>query len=120
MDADSKLLTEFLSYLQADAARLAHEVSSLGQTQATSMNPSKYMHPFCDACDAINLTQRIAYISRLKTHSLPLKLLVENEIYRLSVWLNPVSDPKRGVDHPSNLERSMTDVSCFQRSSETG
>lgn len=89
MDADSKLLTEFLSYLQADAARLAHEVSSLGQTQATSMNPT--------------------YISRLKTHSLPLKLLVENEIYRLSVWLNPVSDPKRGVDHPSNLERSMTD-----------
>lgn len=41
MDADSKLLTEFLSLLQADTARLAHEVSSLGHAQATSMNSSK-------------------------------------------------------------------------------
>ena len=40
MDADSKLLTEFLSLLQADTARLAHEVSSLGHAQATSLNPS--------------------------------------------------------------------------------
>ena len=41
MDADSKLLTEFLSLLQADTARLAHEVSSLGHAQAASMNPSQ-------------------------------------------------------------------------------
>jgi hypothetical protein len=41
MDADSKLLTEFLSVLQADNARLAHEVSSLGHAQATSMNSSR-------------------------------------------------------------------------------
>ena len=40
MDADSKLLTEFLSLLQADTARLAHEVSSLGHAQATSLNSS--------------------------------------------------------------------------------
>lgn len=40
MDADSKLLKEFLSVLQADTARLAHEVSSLGHAQATSMNSS--------------------------------------------------------------------------------
>ncbi len=53
MDADSKLLTEFLSYLQADTARLALEVSSLGQTQATSMNSSKCIYPFRDVCDVI-------------------------------------------------------------------
>ncbi|KAH9071165.1 hypothetical protein EDB83DRAFT_2366879 [Lactarius deliciosus] len=89
MDADSKLLIEFLSYLQADTARLAHAVSSLGQTQATLMNPT--------------------YVSRLKAHSIPLKLLVENEVYRLTVWSNPVNDLKRGGDHPSYLERSMTE-----------
>jgi hypothetical protein len=57
MDADSKLLAEFLSYLQADTARLAHEVSSLGQTQATSMNASKYIYPFRDTCNVINMAQ---------------------------------------------------------------
>ncbi|KAI0256980.1 atypical/PIKK/PI4K protein kinase [Lactifluus subvellereus] len=91
MDADSKLLTEFLSILQVDAARLAHDVSSLGQAQATSMNA--------------------AYVSRLKSHSVPLKLLVENELCRLSVWANPVNDVKRGADYSTNLERSMTDES---------
>ncbi|KAH9981001.1 hypothetical protein BGW80DRAFT_1501409 [Lactifluus volemus] len=89
VDADSKLLTEFLSVLQADTARFALEVSSLGQAQATSMNS--------------------AYVSRLKSHSVPLKLLVENELYRLSVWANPVNDLRRGLDYPTNLERSMTD-----------
>ncbi|KAI9508312.1 hypothetical protein F5148DRAFT_1275830 [Russula earlei] len=89
MDADSKLLSEFLSFLQTDTARLAHEVSSLGNAQAISMNST--------------------YVSRIKTHSVPLKLLVENELYRLSVWANPVSDAKRGVDYSTNLERSMTD-----------
>ncbi|KAI0275884.1 atypical/PIKK/PI4K protein kinase [Russula aff. rugulosa BPL654] len=90
MDADSKLLTEFLTVLQKDTARLAHEVSSLGHMQAASLNST--------------------YVSRLKSHSVPLKLLVENELYRLSVWANPMNDSKRGVDYSTNLERNMTDI----------
>lgn len=55
----------------------------------------------------------LAYVSRLKSHSVPLKLLVENELCRLSVWTNPMNDSKRGADYPTNLERTMTDVSFF-------
>jgi hypothetical protein len=51
MDADSKLLTEFLSLLQADTARLALEVSSLGHAQATSMNSSQYSFLFAQVCN---------------------------------------------------------------------
>jgi hypothetical protein len=49
MDADSKLLSEFLSFIQTDTARLAHDVSSLGQVQATSMNQSTctFFFPTC-------------------------------------------------------------------------
>ena len=47
----------------------------------------------------------------LKNESSSLRLLVENEIIRLTVWSNPCNDPKRGVDHVSNLEKLMTDVS---------
>ena len=43
IDADSKLLTEFLSCLQADTARFALEVSSLGNAQATSMNSGRLL-----------------------------------------------------------------------------
>lgn len=114
MDADSKLLTEFLSILQLDAARLAHEVSSLGQTQATSMNSSKCTYPFSQLQSMKKRCLNSGYISRLKSHSVPLKLLVENELYRLSVWANPVNDVRRGADYSTNLERSMTDVSLFQ------
>ena len=63
MDADSKLLTEFLSYVQADSARLAHLVSSLGQTQATSMNSSKRSYPFRDTCDVMNPTLLSIYFT---------------------------------------------------------
>lgn len=55
----------------------------------------------------------LAYVSRLKSHNAPLKLLVENELYRLSVWANPMNDSKRGMDYSTNLERSITDVRFF-------
>ena len=42
--------------------------------------------------------------------SLPLRLLVENEVFRLTVWTNPVNDPKRGTDHICALEKTMLDV----------
>jgi phosphatidylinositol 4-kinase len=109
MDADSKLLKEFLSVLQADAARLAHEVSSLGHAQATSMNSSRCIS-FSEYVKGYIFS--LAYVSRLKSHNAPLKLLVENELYRLSVWANPMNDSKRGVDYLTSLERSITDV-CF-------
>lgn len=50
------------------------------------------------------------YKSFLKNHALPLRLLVENEIFRLSVWTNPSNDFKRGTDHMSTLEKTMLDV----------
>lgn len=111
MDADSKLLTEFLSVLQQDTARLAHEVSSLGHVQATSMNSSRCTFFYSRYVNGHIFI--LAYVSRLKSHSVPLKLLVENELYRLSVWANPMNDSKRGLDYSTNLERSMTDVSFF-------
>jgi phosphatidylinositol 4-kinase len=60
-----------------------------------------------------DLAFHVAYVSHIKSHSVPLKLLVENELFRLSVWSNPVTDSKRGIDYPTNLEKSLTDVSHF-------
>jgi phosphatidylinositol 4-kinase A len=114
MDTDSKLLTEFLSFLQADTARLALEVSSLGQAQATSMNSGKRTCPFSQVRSMNKCFLTSAYVSRLKSHSVPLKLLVENELYRLSVWANPANDSKRVGDYATNQERFMTDVSHSQ------
>lgn len=51
------------------------------------------------------------YIVSLKNISPALRLLVENEIVRLSVWTNPTNDPKRGTDHVANMEKTMLDVS---------
>ncbi|KAF9067556.1 hypothetical protein BDP27DRAFT_1328569 [Rhodocollybia butyracea] len=79
IDADIKVLSEFLSYLQADLIRNALVVSSL----ASSRSSSHTLH----------------YASRLRDINQPLRLLVENEILRLNVWANPTNDPKRGVDH---------------------
>ncbi len=54
---------------------------------------------------------RTDYIAILKNLSLPLKLLVENEVFRLTVWGNPVNDANRGQDHVSAVEKTMLDVS---------
>jgi phosphatidylinositol 4-kinase A len=48
--------------------------------------------------------------ARLKELNLALRLLVENEILRLTVWSNPANDPKRGLDSFSTTERAMHDV----------
>jgi hypothetical protein len=47
----------------------------------------------------------------LKSINSLLRLLVENEIYRLMVWGNPSNDPKRGIDHINGAERGMNEVS---------
>ncbi|EPQ57891.1 hypothetical protein GLOTRDRAFT_114478 [Gloeophyllum trabeum ATCC 11539] len=91
LDAEIKLLSEFLSYLQTDSLRAAHETSSL--------TPS-YTGP------------RTSYYGmRLKNLNEPLRLLVENEIFRLMVWANPCNEGKRGTDHVGLIERSLSDSS---------
>ncbi|KAI0934808.1 hypothetical protein AcW1_006214 [Taiwanofungus camphoratus] len=91
IDADIKLLSEFLSYLQADAVRGFPAISSLNPVQS----PSQKSH----------------YIGSLKNLNLPLRLLVENEIFRLTVWANPANDPKRGIDYLVSIERTMLESS---------
>ena len=48
--------------------------------------------------------------TRFKDMNQLLRLLVENEISRLSVWRNPMNDGKRGIDHTNYTERSLSDV----------
>ncbi|KAH9852668.1 atypical/PIKK/PI4K protein kinase [Lenzites betulinus] len=91
VDADIKLLSEFLSYLQADTIRGYPAISSLAPAHAPSQ-PSQY-------------------IAALKNLIPPLRLLVENEVFRLTVWINPANDPKRGADHICQLEKTMLDSS---------
>ncbi|KAL1947994.1 hypothetical protein VTO73DRAFT_13718 [Trametes versicolor] len=91
VDADIKLLSEFLSYLQADSIRGFPAISSLAPAHAPS--------------------QPAQYIAALKNIILPLRLLVENEVFRLTVWTNPANDPKRGMDHVCQLEKTMLDSS---------
>jgi hypothetical protein len=64
MDADSKLLTEFLSVLQTDTARLAHEVSSLGHMQAASLNSSRCTSLFCRVLEWLNPHLSICFASQ--------------------------------------------------------
>ncbi|KAJ3814722.1 hypothetical protein F5876DRAFT_72711 [Lentinula aff. lateritia] len=79
IDADVKVLSEFLSYLQADTIRDTLTVSSLAPSQFAP--------------------RASFYASRARDVNQPLRLLVENEIFRLNVWANPMNDPKRGTDH---------------------
>ncbi|THH17523.1 hypothetical protein EW146_g3305 [Bondarzewia mesenterica] len=87
IDADLKLLSEFLSCLQTDTVRMSHQISSLALAYVTSIDS--------------------AYVARLKNMSIPLKLLVENEMYHLSIWGNPMNDLKRGPDYATITERTM-------------
>ncbi|THG97697.1 hypothetical protein EW026_g4356 [Hermanssonia centrifuga] len=89
IDTDVKVLSEFLSYLQGDAIRGLPAISSFSPMQSVS-NTSYYR-------------------SLLKTYNTPLRLLVDNEIFRLTVWANPSSDLKRGIDHVGTIEKLMTE-----------
>jgi phosphatidylinositol 4-kinase len=40
----------------------------------------------------------------------PLRLLTENEIFRLTVWANPTNDPKRGTDVIGTAGAAVVDV----------
>jgi phosphatidylinositol 4-kinase len=47
----------------------------------------------------------------MRSLNLPLRLLTEHEIFRLSVWGNPINDAKKGGDLVGNTERTFLDVS---------
>ncbi|KAF9227759.1 hypothetical protein BS17DRAFT_726240 [Gyrodon lividus] len=87
VDADIKVLSEFLGHLQTDTLRCLVSLSSMSHTQSAAKNSP--------------------YIARLKNINHPLRLLVENEIYRLTVWANPSNDARRGHDHHGAVEQSM-------------
>ncbi|KZT27321.1 atypical/PIKK/PI4K protein kinase [Neolentinus lepideus HHB14362 ss-1] len=91
LDAEIKLLSEFLSYLQTDSVRASYHTSSLAPSYLGSRSSQ--------------------YGTRLKNLNEALRLLVENELFRLTVWANPCNEAKRGVDHVGSLERSLSDVS---------
>ncbi|EFI28353.1 atypical/PIKK/PI4K protein kinase [Coprinopsis cinerea okayama7 len=91
VDADVKVCSEFLAYLHSDSVRGAPAISSLSPVQ---------------------LMSRAAYYTdRMHTLSLPLKLLCEDELARLSVWNNPLSDPKKGMDFIGTTERTILEAS---------
>lgn len=55
----------------------------------------------------------------MRSLNLPLRLLTENEIFRLSVWGNPTNDAKKGGDLVGNTERTLLDVSDAIAGDET-
>ncbi|KAG2132611.1 hypothetical protein BD769DRAFT_1666055 [Suillus cothurnatus] len=87
VDADIKVMSEFLVHLQGDSLRNMSSLSSLTPHQSTSKTSQ--------------------YATRLKNINQPLRLLIENEIFRLTVWANPSNEAKRGSDLHSLLERNM-------------
>ncbi|KAG2144576.1 hypothetical protein DEU56DRAFT_790388 [Suillus clintonianus] len=86
VDADIKVLSEFHVHLQGDSIRNLSSLSSLAPHQSAS--------------------KASLYVTRLKNINQPLRLLIENEIFRLSVWANPSNEAKRGSDPHGLLERS--------------
>lgn len=91
VDADIKVMSEFLVHLQGDSIRNMTSLSSLAPHQSASKTSF--------------------YATRLKNINQPLRLLIENEIFRLTVWANPSNDVKRGSDIHSLLERNMLESS---------
>jgi len=51
------------------------------------------------------------YATRVANLNLPLRLLIENEIFRLSVWGNPTNDGRKSPDLVGTTERTLGDVS---------
>ncbi|KAF8743615.1 hypothetical protein AX14_001677 [Amanita brunnescens Koide BX004] len=88
---DVKTLSDFMSHLQADSVHNHALISSLSLPQLASRG--NY------------------YKDRIRDMNNPLRLLTENEIYRLLVWGNPTGDPKRWVDHLVTYEKSQAESS---------
>src|ERR1700678_2087928 len=50
------------------------------------------------------------YADRMRSLNLPLRLLTENEIFRLSVWNNPTNETSKGSDLIGNTERTLLEA----------
>ncbi|THH11990.1 hypothetical protein EW145_g299 [Phellinidium pouzarii] len=84
IEADIKILSDFLSLLQTDVVRGSYAISSSSSSSRTTAR-------------------------ELKSANRLLRLLVENEIFRLTVWDNPSSDMKRRIDHAGSIEKGIID-----------
>lgn len=100
MDADIRILSEFLSCLQTDSVR--GSPSSLSLSSAPSVTKTSRR---CSVLSGrrcfVHVTSE--YTSRLRSINQPLRLLIETEMFRLQVWGNPTNDPKRGTDHSAAM-----------------
>ena len=111
VDADIKVLSEFLSYLQSDSVRGPPAISSLSIARLNS------------ACESLDLSQLVTqligifidYAERMRSLNLPLRLLTENEIFRMSVWGNPINDARKGGDLIGGTERTLLEVTIIFR-----
>lgn len=46
----------------------------------------------------------------MRSLNLPLRLLIEDEIFRLSVWNNPINETSKGSDLVGNTERTLLEA----------
>ncbi|KAL5511303.1 STT4 [Sanghuangporus vaninii] len=86
VEADIQILSDFLTILQTDS------ILGINKLSSTSFVPNMSVAE-----------------SEMKNANRLLRLLVENEIFRLTVWNNPLSDVKRFVDPYGSLERIMVE-----------
>ncbi|TFK76247.1 atypical/PIKK/PI4K protein kinase [Pluteus cervinus] len=96
LDADIKVVSEFLSYLQNDAIRTLPSISSLA--------PSQFAN------------RQSFYSERLRSIIPALRLLVDNELSRLTVWRNPANEAKRGGDHAGTMYAEASICTLFKTS----
>ncbi|KZT60454.1 hypothetical protein CALCODRAFT_119134 [Calocera cornea HHB12733] len=93
IDADIKILQEFSRVIHTDGIRGDHLTTSLSTS-----------HPGFCMPGASSLAE---YAVQHKNRNELLRLLVENEIQRLIVWVNPTNDLKREQDQPATMEKSL-------------
>ncbi|KIJ56890.1 hypothetical protein M422DRAFT_238481 [Sphaerobolus stellatus SS14] len=90
LDTEIRLLNEFFHLVQSDSVRSSLYLSALDEKSASDFMPD------------------------FKNTNLLLRLLVENEIYRLCVWKNPTNDSQRGTDHLNFTEKGLLEPSWRQ------
>ena len=72
-----------------------------------------WVHYFINIFSVL-ITYPTDYNGLLKNENVHLRCLVENEIFRLSVWANPTNDAKRGGDHIGTVEKVMMEVRAYR------
>ena len=105
VDADIKVLSEFLEYLQSDSVRGLPSISSLSPNRVSSTGGTENFWQMSNQLPYNLLPSDHAV--RMRGLNLPLRLLTENEIFRLSVWNNPTNETSKGADLVGNTERTL-------------